>query len=164
MTNLETVREKAPLAQESLANNDFVTLTIGDQLFGIPVLKVQDVLGAQKVAHTPLANEVVAGSLNLRGRIVTAIDVRRRLGMPSRDKGDGGMSVVVEHEGELYSLIIDSIGEVLRVPASNYEPAPSTLDPSWRDFSAGIYRLDGQLMVVLDVERILDIENVIRAA
>ncbi len=135
---------------------DFVTMTISDQLFGIPVLSVQDVLGPQKITRIPLAPPEVAGALNLRGRIVTAIDVRRRLGLDAREGGkEESMSVVVEVDDELYSLTVDSVGEVLSMSADTYEPNPPTLDPAWRDVSAGIYQLDGQLLVVLDVNQFL---------
>ena len=135
---------------------EFVTMTVGGQLFGIPVLSVQDVLAAQKIARIPLAPPEVAGALNLRGRIVTAIDVRTRLGLPPMDSGQTGMSIVVDHHGELYSLIIDVIGDVMDLPNSAYERSPATLDPSWREVAAGVYRLDGELLVVLDVNRLLD--------
>lgn len=135
--------------------HDFVSMTISGQLFGIPVLKVQDVLGPQRITRIPLAPPEVAGSLNLRGRIVTAIDLRLRLSLEPRAKGESSMSVVVEHHGELYSLIVDSVGEVLSLDADAYERNPPTLDPRWRDFSDGIYRLSGSLLVVLDVAQLL---------
>ncbi|MFQ5785553.1 MAG: chemotaxis protein CheW [Alphaproteobacteria bacterium] len=138
------------------AFQEFVTVEIGGQWFGIPVLTVQDVLGAQHIARIPLAPPEVAGSLNLRGRIVTAIDPRIRLGLPGRDDDASEMSIVVEHDGELYSLMIDSVGEVLNLPADRFECNPATLDSHWRDISAGIYRLDDRLLVVLDVARLLD--------
>ncbi len=137
-------------------SDDFLTLYIADQLFGIPVLQVQDVLGAQKVTKIPLAPPEVAGALNLRGRIVTAIDVRCRLGLESSGEDQKEMSVVVDHKGELYSLIIDRVGDVLALEEENYETNPPTLDPLWRDISAGIYRLEGELLVVLDVPKLLD--------
>ena len=141
------------LAGES---REFVTMTVGEQLFGIPVLTVQDVLGPQKITRIPLAPPEVAGALNLRGRIVTAIDVRLRLGLEPRPDDDPGMSVVVEHNGELYSLAIDSVGEVLKVPAELFERDPPTMDARWREVSGGVYRLDDRLLVVLEVERLLD--------
>ncbi len=147
-------------SQELVSTEDhqeFVTMFIEGQMFGIPVLMVQDVLGPQKITRIPLAPPEVAGSLNLRGRIVTAIDVRLRLRLPRReaDKGEG-MSVVVDMKGELYSLRVDSVGEVLSLPAAKLERNPPTLDPLWREFSNGIYRLDDKLLVVLDVPRLLD--------
>ncbi len=134
----------------------FVTMTIDSQLFGIPVLLVQDVLGPQHINNIPLAPPEVAGSLNLRGRVVTAIDVRKRLGLAPRAEDDPGMSVVVEHGNELYSLIIDSVGEVLSLPASASEGIPATLDSLWQSITSGIYQLDDQLMVELDIDRVLD--------
>lgn len=136
--------------------SDFLTIFIAGQIFGIPVLQVQDVLGAQRVTRIPLATPEVAGSLNLRGRIVTAIDVRCRLGLPRRETSQREMSVVVELEGELYSLIIDEVGDVMSLDSENFEGTPATLDPVWRNVSAGIYRLEKQLLVVLDVPKLLD--------
>lgn len=149
----------ADSAVASGESQDFVTMTIADQLFGIPVLTVQDVLGSQRITRIPLAPPEVAGALNLRGRIVTAMDVRRRLDLPAREAGKSGMSVVVDHNGELYSLIVDSVGEVLSLPNDAFERNPATLDPKWREVSAGIYRLDGKLLVVLEVSRLLDIRR-----
>lgn len=138
-------------------HEDFVTMYIEGQLFGIPVLVVQDVLGPQKITRIPLAPPEVAGSLNLRGRIVTAIDVRMRLQLPRKKAPTGeGMSVVVDMKGELYSLRVDQVGEVLSLPAAKFERNPPTMDPLWREFSTGIYRLDDKLLVVLDVPRLLD--------
>jgi purine-binding chemotaxis protein CheW len=151
-------RSIAPSAASG-EQRDYVTMTIADQLFGIPVLTVQDVLGPQNIARVPLAPKEVAGSLNLRGRIVTAIDARPRLGLPPRDNSKPPMSVVVEHEGELYSLLVDSVGEVLSLNSRDYQRNPPTLDPRLRDFSDGIYRLNGSLLVVLSVASLLDFGN-----
>lgn len=138
---------------------EFVTVTIAEQLFGIPVLVVQDVLGPQKITKIPLAPPEVGGALNLRGRIVTAIDVRCRLGLPPREDDGERMSVVVEHNSELYSLIVDSVGEVLSMSADTYESNPSTLDATWREVSGGIYRLNGELMIVLEVDNMLSLKS-----
>lgn len=137
-------------------HGEFVSITVAGQLFGIPVLQVQDVLGPQRITRIPLAPAEVAGSLNLRGRIVTAIDLRTRLRLPALPTGQTGMSIVVDHGGELYSVVVDSVGEVLNLSADLAERNPATLDPVWRDVSAGIYRLDKTLLVVLDVARVLD--------
>jgi len=153
-----SVLEKANSGVSTEAPREFVSMTVAGQLFGIPVLTVQDVLGEQRITCVPLALPEVAGTLNLRGRIVTAIDMRRRLLLPPRDKG-AAMNVVVERAGELYSLIVDSVGEVLSLPAEQFERNPSTLEPTWRDVSVGVYRLENELMVVLDVNRLLDIKR-----
>jgi purine-binding chemotaxis protein CheW len=131
-------------------------MSIADQLFGIQVLKVQDVLGPQVITRVPLAPPEVAGSLNLRGRIVTAIDVRLRLGLERRQNEKPSMSVVVEHDGELYSLLVDTVGEVLSLNVKDYQRNPPTLNPRLRDFSDGIYRLNGSLLVVLSVASLLN--------
>jgi purine-binding chemotaxis protein CheW len=143
---------------------EFVTVTVDGQMFGIPVLSVQDVLGPQKITKIPLSPPEIAGVLNLRGRIVTAIDLRRRLRLAGRPEGERGMSVVVEHKGEPYSLIVDSVGEVMALPESAFERNPPTLSARWREISGGIYRLDGNLLVVLEVDKALDFGPVAEAA
>ncbi len=138
---------------------EFVTFMIAGQLFGIPVLQIQDVLSSYHITPIPLAPPEITGSLNLRGRVVTAIDVRLRLGLEARPKDADSMSIVAENGGELYSLMVDSVGEVLALSQNAFERNLPTLDPKFRTFSQGIYRLDGQLLVVLDVKRLLDYEH-----
>ena len=150
----------AKRAVGKLATSDeqaqYVSIVIAGQSFGIPVLIVHDVLGPQRITRIPLAPPEVAGSLNLRGRIVTAIDVRLCLGLEKRPAEQPGMSVVVEHGGEFYSLIVDNVGEVLTLSAASLERNPATLDPRWREISNGIFRLEDQLLVILDADRLLD--------
>ena len=134
---------------------EFITITVGGQLFGIPVLSAQDVLHPQTIYRIPLAPPEVAGSLNLRGRIVTAIDLRVCLGLDPVADASRSMSVVAEHDGELYSLLVDSVGEVLSLPADAWEHNPPTLPPRWRELCDGVYRLDRQLLLVLSVARAL---------
>ena len=203
----------AAVGAENLS--EFVTFHIADQLFGIPVLIVQDILLPENIASIPLAPPEVRGSINLRGRIVTVVDVRVRLGLQRRDIAsaktaaqleqrrtdeaaeaeakahrDGGkimsteenaaaaeeraheaiesakrkrrehmMGVTVEHNNDLYTLLVDSVGDVISLSKKSYEGNPSTLDPLWREFASGVYRLDKHLMVVLDVGRLLDLKG-----
>jgi purine-binding chemotaxis protein CheW len=143
---------------ESAAGEDervFVTLTVADQLCGVPVQTVRDVLGEQAITRIPLAPAEIAGSLNLRGRIVTTIDLRRRLGLPDAPAGTPRMSVVAEQGSELYALLVDQVSEVLSLPANTFEHNPPTLPPQWAAHSLGIHRLTDRLMVVLDVARVL---------
>jgi purine-binding chemotaxis protein CheW len=141
---------------KTLTSKEFLTFMIGEQRFGIPILQVQDVLGEQRVTRIPLAPPEVSGSLNLRGRIVTAINVRRRLSMPENAHTDlKEMSVVVEHEGELYSLIIDRVSDVMNLDDNAFEKSPTTLDATWKEISSGIYRLKGELLIIIDVPKFL---------
>ncbi|USG60524.1 chemotaxis protein CheW [Sneathiella marina] len=135
---------------------EYVTVQIADQLFGIPVLEVHDVLRDLALTKIPLSSPEVAGVLNLRGRIVTAIDVRKRLSLPDLPEGESGMSVVVESQGEPYSLLIDNVGEVLELNPDDLQQNPVTLDSRWRDVSAGIYRLEDKLLVILQIDRLLN--------
>ncbi|MDP2123985.1 MAG: chemotaxis protein CheW [Parvibaculum sp.] len=137
------------------AADDYVTMSVGGQAFGIPVLNVRDVLGPQNITRVPLAPDEVAGSLNLRGRIVTAINMRKRLGLPADDFVAKAMAVVVEHDDEPFSLLVDEVGEVLSLPAQRREAVPATLDTRWRDVAQGIYRLDDRLLIVLGVADVL---------
>lgn len=132
-----------------------VSIKVGGETFGVPVLSVQDVIAPVRIDIVPLAPPEVAGSLNLRGRIVTAIDIRKRMGMPARDEGAPHMSVIVERSGELYALQVDDVGDVLWLATAEQEPAPITLAPEWRAVCDGLYRLEGELMLVLNVERFL---------
>jgi len=152
------------LSVVTTGSQDFVTIKVGGQTFGIPVLAVHDVLNAQQITSIPLAPDWVSGVLNLRGRIVTAINLRRRLGLPPQEDGKKSMSVVVEHNEEPYSLQIDSVGEVLSLDDQLFERNPVTLDPQWRDVSRGIYRLEGELLPILDVDRLLTFETSGKAA
>ena len=144
------------LGQKTDDDRQYVSIFVADQMFGIPVLIVHDVLGPQRITRIPLAPPEVAGSLNLRGRIVTAIDVRTRLGLERRAPENPGMSVVVEHANESYSLMVDSVGEVLTLPTSEFQRNPPTLDARWREGALGIFRLNQELLVILDVDRLLD--------
>ena len=142
---------------EDAAAEVYLTLTVAETMCGVPVLAVRDVLTTQAITRIPLAPPEVAGSLNLRGRIVTAVDLRRRLGLPPRVTGTAGMSVVVERDGELYSLLVDQVGDVVPLPRAGRAAKPPTLDPLWRDVAADVHRMDDRLVILLDVERVLAI-------
>ena len=138
---------------------EFVTVHIGEQLFGLPINRVHDVFLPESITLVPLAPRDVAGVLNLRGRIVTAIDMRGRLGMPPRDAEETPMAVGIEYGGESFGLLIDSVGEVLRLSTAELES-----NPRWARVSAGVYRLEGRLMVILNVDRVLSMEAAAFAA
>jgi len=142
---------------ENTELTEFVTLTIAGQLFGLPIARVQDVFKPSRITRVPLAGPEFAGVLNLRGRIVTAIDMRRRLDLQRREGGRSPMAIGIEAKGESFGLLVDAVGEVLKLPAADREPNPINLDPKLAAVSAGVYRLEGQLLVVLDIDRILDL-------
>jgi len=135
---------------------EYVTAMIGGQLFGLPILRVQDVFIPERLTKVPLAPPEIAGVLNLRGRIVTLIDLRRTLGLDADPGEEPAMAIGVEARGESYGLLVDSVGEVLKLDEESHEPNPINLDPRLARVSAGIHRLDGQLLIVVDVERVLD--------
>lgn len=138
------------------ADTEFVTVWIAGQLFGLPITRVHDVFEAERITHVPLARVEISGVLNLRGRVVTALDMRRRLGLPPQEGENKRMAIGIDHQGEAYGLLVDSMGEVLKLPADAIDAVPINLQPDWAAIAAGIYRLEDRLMVVLDIDRVLD--------
>jgi purine-binding chemotaxis protein CheW len=132
-----------------------VSVRVGPQWFGVPVLKVQDVIADTVIHRVPLAPPEVAGSLNLRGRIVTAIEMRRRLKVEPREAGEKFMCVIVEHHAELYALLVDDVGDVLWLSGSERESSPVTLPAHWRAICSGLYRLEQQLLLALEIPQVL---------
>src|SRR4030081_2806816 len=135
--------------------SEYVTIVLDGQWFGLSIACVQDVFMPELLTRVPLSQPEIAGILNLRGRIITAIDLRCRLGLPSRREGPPPMAVGIEWHGESYGLLVDAVGEVISFADSAREPNPVNFDPNFARVSAGVHRLDAQLMVVLDVERVL---------
>ena len=143
---------------------EYVTATVGGQLFGLPIARVQDVFVLDRLTRVPLAAPEIAGVLNLRGRIVTAIDMRRRLGLAPPGEVRKRMAIGIEYKGESYGLLIDAIGEVLNLPTTGREGNPVNLEPGLARVSAGVHRLEDRLLVVLDVDRVLDVGQHAEAA
>ncbi|NKE43300.1 chemotaxis protein CheW [Roseomonas frigidaquae] len=132
-----------------------LTLEVGGRLCGVPVPRIRDVIRCERIARVPMAPAGVAGVLNLRGRIVTAVDLRERLGLPPADADAQRMSVVVEQQAELYSLLADSVGDVLTLPPETRTDVPTTLRGAWREHAVAVHRLDDQLLIELDTDRLL---------
>ena len=134
-----------------------VSMIVAEQQFGVAIEAVRDILGFQRLARVPLAAPEIAGVLNLRGRIVTAMDLGRRLGIQhgTARSPDQTMNIVVDHRGELYSLLVDRVGEVLTLGNGRFAADTSCLPPRWRPLAHGVFRLDDALLVELDVERLL---------
>lgn len=151
-TSLKRVSEDLPTPE---AEEQFLTLRISNQLFGIPVLKVMDVLKPQKVTIIPLADSDIQGLMNLRGRIVTVINMPAKLGVISSGNEKKKMFVVVDQDGEYYSLAVDEVGQTLTLKLSGFEKNPANLSAQWKDYSKGVFKLDNELMLILDVARVV---------
>jgi purine-binding chemotaxis protein CheW len=135
------------------------TFVLDRHLFGVRVERVREVLRSQQMTHVPLAPDVVAGLINLRGEIVTALDGRRRLGLPERSKERAPMSVVLRSNDGAVSLLVDEIGDVLDVDTACFEPPPETLPQAFRELIPGAYKLEQGLLLELDVDRVLAVET-----
>jgi purine-binding chemotaxis protein CheW len=144
--------------------DEYVTVMVGEQMFGLPINRVHDVFIASALTGVPLAPREIMGLLNLRGRVVTAMCLRRRLGLPDRDSSDREMAVGIEHHGESYGLLVDSVGEVMKLTPDTREPNPVHMDQRWVKLSRGVHRLDGKLLIILDVEAVLSFETQAQAA
>ncbi len=136
-------------------DRQFCTFLVDGMYFGVDVLKVQEVIRYQDMTRVPLAAPVIRGLINLRGQIVTAIDLRRRLGMKDRAEGDLPMNVVVRTAEGAMSLLVDEIGDVVTVEPDTFELAPETLTGVSRDLLAGVYKLKDRLLLIMDTEKAL---------
>ena len=136
----------------------FCTFYLGARLFGVEVLKIQEVLRYQEITEVPLAPEVIRGLLNLRGSIVATLDLRRRFHMAPLEEGTFPTNVVSQTSTGLISLLVDRIGDVVEVDAESFEASPETLEGESRELIEGVYKLPSGLLMVLNVERALDLE------
>jgi purine-binding chemotaxis protein CheW len=136
---------------------EYVTFSTAGQLFGLPIERVQDVFKPAHMTRVPLASPEIAGVLNLRGRIVTAINLGKRLDLQSHVDSAAAMAIGIEFGSESFGLLVDAIGEVLKLSETDLEPTPINLERKLARVAAGVFRLDGQLLVVLDVDRALDL-------
>jgi purine-binding chemotaxis protein CheW len=137
---------------------EYATFFVDGLFFGIDVLQVQEVLRYQEMTQVPLAPAVIEGLINLRGQIVTAVDMRRRLKLRARSDGQTPMNTVVRtKEGSAVSLLVDEIGDVVAVDANAFEPVPDNINPAARDLLQGVYKLKDRLLLVLDAEKTIDI-------
>ena len=134
-------------------SGQLATFRLDGDLYGIEVEHVQEVLKSRGLTRVPLAPPAVAGLINLRGQVVTAIELRERLGRPPRPEGTDAVVIVVRLHGEAVSLLVDSIADVVGVAAGDFEPPPDTLDGRARELIRGAYKLDGRLLLALDVHK-----------
>jgi purine-binding chemotaxis protein CheW len=159
----------------NLARDEYITVRIGGQMFGLPISRVQDLFVPERMTQVPLAAHEIAGLLNLRGRVLTVIDMRTRLRLESRQDDRpcgkaGGVSpgangaprrrvaLTIEHKDEPYGLLVDEVGEVVKLPAASRDPNPVNMEPRLAHVSTGVHHLEGWLVIALDVDRLLDFD------
>jgi purine-binding chemotaxis protein CheW len=145
-------------AEVARSSREYATFFVDGLFFGIDVLQVQEVLRYQEMTQVPRAPAVIEGLINLRGQIVTAVDMRGRLKLRPRAEGQTPMNTVVRtKEGAAVSLLVDEIGDVVEVDSETFEPVPDNVDPAARDLLQGVYKLKDRLLLVLDTEKTIDI-------
>ncbi|HYF56021.1 MAG TPA: chemotaxis protein CheW [Salinarimonas sp.] len=154
MSNPATT-DKPAGAQAAGAHNELVTVRVAGELLGVPIGRVHDVFVPNSLTSVPLAPGEIVGLLNLRGRVVTALSLRRLLGVGSAPAGSTQTALGIEHVGESDGLLVDSVGEVMKLDPEQRQPNPTHMDRRWAALSRGVYRLDGELLIELDVDAAL---------
>ena len=158
MTGLDAIGQAKPAPRPRYA-----TFLVGELYFGVDVLRVQEVLRRQPMTPVPGADAAIAGLINLRGQIVTAVDLRRRLGLPPRTPGpeltpdSELLNVVLQGDDGAVSLLVDEIGDVIEVDPDAFEDPPPTLSGAAREAVRGVYKLDGRLLLALSADRMLSL-------
>jgi len=144
-----------PIAQVETGSTELLTCRIGDQWLGLPIKHVREVISPMTCTAMPLSDHAVMGLINLRGRVITQLDVRRVIGLPAGESGRYRVVIVETVSGEDFGLAMDEVGEVIRLNADCYEKTPGTLDKIWRDVSDGVLKCDPHVLVLVDVERFI---------
>jgi purine-binding chemotaxis protein CheW len=139
-------------------SRQYATFFVGGLFFGVEVPEVQEVLRYQEMTRVPRAPEVIEGLINLRGQIVTAVDMRKRLGLPPRPNGEPPMNLVVRSDDGAVSLLVDEIGDVIEVGREDFEGTPDNMGAGQRELIEGVYKLEGRLLLVLATERTIQIQ------
>ncbi|WP_230530924.1 chemotaxis protein CheW [Microvirga roseola] len=150
-------------ARSFSAHEDYVTVLVAGQMLGLPISRVHDVFVASDMTTVPLAPPEIVGLLNLRGRVVTAVSLRRRLGLPDAESNGRRMAVGLEHKGESYGLLVDEVGEVLKLNPDDLQPNPVHLNRRWAGLSGGVHQLQNRLLIIIDVEAVLAFETQLAA-
>jgi purine-binding chemotaxis protein CheW len=156
MSDLEVKQEN-----NLIVSNDVVQLCgfrIENDYYAISVIEVQEVIRKQSLTSIPCAPEFIKGLINLRGQIVTAVSLRNLFGLPESETNEY-MNIIVRSKESLYSLMVDEILDVMNVEKSTFEKTPENLDEKIRDYISGVYKLEGKLLITLDLEKILSQED-----
>ncbi len=136
-----------------MPSKQFATFTLHSLFLGVDVLKVQEVIRYQEMTRVPTAPPMVEGLINLRGQIITAIDLRLRLDLPLRPEGQLPMNVVVRTDDGALSLLVDEIGDVVEIADESFERIPETVTGVVRELITGVYKMDGRLLLIHDTEK-----------
>lgn len=164
MKPIESIASGVGVTKATSKQMEFVTVTVAGQLLGLPISRVHDVFVVSEMTTVPLAPGEIAGLLNLRGRVVTAVSLRRRLGLGDSSNAERRMAVGLENHGEAYGLLVDEVGEVLKLNPDEMQPNPVHMDRGWVGLSQGVHQLHDKLLIVLDVDAVLAFETEREAA
>ncbi len=156
---VEMERRRSRVDRRRENNRQYATFYIADHFLGVEVEKVQEVFAAQEIAPVPLSSPIIAGLINLRGEIVTAMDLRVRLGFPPFPEGAQAMSVVIRTPDGPVNLLVDQIGDVIEVASNLFEPPPETLNSRLGSVVEGVYKLEGGLFLALDINEVVKIAD-----
>lgn len=155
MGAIATISETRTNSQQRSDLVQYVTFKVENQLFGIPALQIEEVISMMPLTKIPLAPSKIAGTLNLRGRIVTAIDIRVLLELPKRNNHKKFMNIVVSNKGDLYSIIVDEVDEVKALHLSNMSSNPASMSEVWQSYSEGVFQIKEELLVILNPNTLL---------
>ena len=143
---------------------EFVTVMVAGQMLGLPIHRVHDVFVVSEMTTVPLAPSEIAGLLNLRGRVVTAVSLRQRLGLSDNNSASRRMAVGLENQGEAYGLLVDEVGEVLKLDPDEMQPNPVHMSRRWVGLSQGVHQLQDRLLIILDVDAVLAFQGELEVA
>ncbi len=150
-----SVTSMSVTTDNAVEGRQYATFRVDDLFFGVDVTEVQEVLRFHEMTSVPAAAPVIEGLINLRGQIVTAFNIRRRLGLEVRETDEEPMNVVVRGSDGAVSLMVDEIGDVIEVSQDNFEAPPETIDARTREVLDGVYKLPDQLLLVLSTDKVL---------
>jgi len=136
-----------------------VTFSIGEEEFGVDILKVQEIIRTMEITKVPRAQEFVEGVINLRGKVIPIIDLRRRFGLDSKAHDKHTRIIVIEINNMIVGFVVDSVSEVLRIPASTVEPPPPVVAGLESDYISGVGKLHDRLLILLDLDKLLSGED-----
>ncbi len=137
-----------------------VTFSIGEEEFGVDILKVQEIIRTMEITKVPRAQDFVEGVINLRGKVIPIIDLRRRFGFVSKEHDKHTRIIVIEINNMIVGFVVDSVSEVLRIPAATVEPPPPVVAGVESEYISGVGKLEDRLLILLDLDKLLSGEDI----